>query len=243
MHTKDDEEFLIMWKASSELNGPVWEKALKYLSRKNILLILEMVKDKEARLFYLREAFTFGWSREELIWQINSDLSGRAGRMLTNFEGKLAPGLWETARQSLNAPADFHLSLTHPINSEWDLTEALADDITAFLTGLGKGFSYQREQFRLRDCRLDFLLYHSEFNCHVIVEMKMTKFKAEYIGKMNRYLEEADLLFEHERKNNCIGLIYCTDLDDQHVISALKNSNKPIGVAAYLVDGRSPRAA
>lgn len=242
MSTKDGEELIELLKARREIDGPIWDKAFQYLSQRHILLTSRMVKDNKAREFYLKQAYTFGWSREKLVRQINSDLYARAGKMLTNFEGKLAPDLLEMAGQSFNAPADFHLSLKHPIRSELKLTTALAGQVSAFLTGLGKGFSYQREQFRLKNCRPDFLLYHSEFNCPVIVEMKMTKFKSEYVGKMNCYLEDANLLFEHERQNNCIGLIYCTSLDEQHVISALKSSNKPIGVATYLVDGRPPHA-
>ena len=91
-------------------------------------------------------------------------------------------------------------------------------------------------KFRLKAYITDFLLYHTELKCFVIVEMKMGKFKAEYIGKMNSYLEEADRILKNEGQNNCIGLIYCTCMDDEHVISALKDSNKPIGYF-YLLNG------
>jgi hypothetical protein len=122
------------------------------------------------------------------------------------------------------------------ISNERDLTEAFVKNVDIFLAGLGRGFSYKKVQFRLKGYITDFLLYHTELKCFVIVEMKMGKFKAEYIGKMNSYLEEADRVLKNERQNNCIGLIYCTSMDDEHVLSALKDSNKPIGVATYLLN-------
>lgn len=226
-----------------EVDISLLERFSHYLTSTHFFIILEKVKEPEARLFYLEEACSRSWTCGELKRQIDSKLYARAGEILMNFEGKLAPDLTDTARRYFNAPADFHLKTPAPFDNELAFTEALAKDAPAFLTGLGRGFSYQQNQFRLKNYIPDFLLYHTRLNCHVIAEMKMTKFKAEFIGKMNSYLEETDRLLGNDWQHPCIGLIYCTDMDNDQVISALKNSNKPIGVATYLIDGRAPRAA
>jgi predicted nuclease of restriction endonuclease-like (RecB) superfamily len=219
------------------------ERFRHYLTTTHFFIVLEKVKEPEKILFYLEEACLHRWNCDELKHQIDSKLYARAGGILMNFEGKLPPDLTNIARRYFNAPADFHLKTLAPFDNELAFTEALAKDAPAFLTGLGRGFSYKQKQFRLKNYIPDFLLYHTELNCHVIAEMKMTKFKAEFIGKMNSYLEETDLLLGNDRQRPSIGLIYCTDMDNDQVMSALKNSNKPIGVATYLIDGRSPRAA
>jgi predicted nuclease of restriction endonuclease-like (RecB) superfamily len=226
--------------AYQEIDSVVLKQALPRLSWTHHIKLTKMVKEPAALLFYLQESCVAGWSLAEMVRQINSGLYERAGRMRTNFEGKLSPELLTITRQYFNDPAYFDLSSADDITNERDLTEALVKNIEIFLAGLGRGFSYVKVQFRLKAYITDFLLYHTELNCFVIVEIKMGKFKVEYIGKMNSYLEEANRFLKNERQNDCIGLIYCTAMDGELVLSALKDSNKPIGVATYLINAPLP---
>ncbi|HCJ1109665.1 TPA: DUF1016 family protein [Legionella pneumophila] len=62
-------------------------------------------------------------------------------------------------------------------------------------------------------------------------ELKMSRFKAEYAGKMNLYLKLLDEKVKLSHENNSIGLILCTDRNDVEVDYVLPDTIRPIGVA------------
>ena len=91
------------------------------------------------------------------------------------------------------------------------------------------------------DYYIDLLFYHTILHCYVAVELKNTKFKPEYIGKMNFYLTALDETVKTESDKNSIGLILCRDKDKLTVEYALKDVNKPIGVSSYEIQKYLPK--
>jgi len=201
------------------------------------VILLDKVKDKPEREFYIQKALENGWSRDVLSLQIKSNLYQRQGGSLTNFEQKLPTPQSDLARQLLKDPYIFDfLTLTEDYQ-EKDLESALTQHITKFLLELGAGFAFVGRQYHLevggQDFYLDLLFYHLKLRCYVVIELKKGKFLPEYAGKLNFYLSVVDDVLRTEQDQPSIGLLICQDKNKVVAEYALKNINKPIGVSEY----------
>ena len=85
------------------------------------------------------------------------------------------------------------------------------------------------------------LFYHTKLHCYVVIELKNTKFKPEYAGKVNFYLSAVDDLVKDEQDNPSIGIILCREKDKFSVEYSLKDINKPIGVSSYEISKYLPK--
>ena len=110
---------------------------------------------------------------------------------------------------------------------------------------LGKGFAFVGSQYHLeigdQDFYLDLLFYHLRLRCYVAIDLKIDEFKPEYAGKMNFYLSAVDDLLRHPDDAPTIGLILCKGRNAVIVEYALRDSTKPMGVAAYRVSLKLPK--
>jgi len=80
---------------------------------------------------------------------------------------------------------------------------------------------------------VDLLFYNRKLNCLVAIELKTGKFLAEYVSKMNLYLEILDETVKEPHENPAIGIILCAEKNNIIVEYSLRNAPKPIGVAKY----------
>lgn len=82
------------------------------------------------------------------------------------------------------------------IISEKILQKLILEDITSFLDELGTGFTFIRNEYKIKigDTYnyIDLLLYNIEYNCYVVVELKITKLKKEHIGQIQVYMNYID---------------------------------------------------
>jgi len=110
-------------------------------------------------------------------------------------------------------------------------------DLRHFLIELGPDFCFIGEEFRLQvggeDFFLDLLFYHRGLQCLVALELKITRFKPEHLGKLEFYLEalDRDVRKPHERPS--IGILLCASKDNEVVEYALSRSLSPALVAQY----------
>ncbi|MCK4517793.1 DUF1016 domain-containing protein [Candidatus Babeliales bacterium] len=122
-------------------------------------------------------------------------------------------------------------------HNEQEVEQGLIDHIQKFLLELGKGFAFVGRQEHLvvddTDFYIDLLFYHTKLRCYVVIELKNTDFKPEYAGKLNFYLSAVDDLIRHPEDRPTIGLLLCKTKNDFIAEYALKDINKPIGVAEY----------
>ncbi|HEY3295265.1 MAG TPA: PDDEXK nuclease domain-containing protein [bacterium] len=201
------------------------------------VFVLDLVHDSAEREWYIRETIEHGWSRNVLVHQIESGLYHRKGKTLTNFEHTLPSPQSELAQQILKDPYNFDfLSLGEDVK-ERDLHRGLLAHLREFLLELGVGFSFVGSEYHLEvdgeDYHLDLLFYHLRLRCFVVIELKVGKFKPEYTGKMNFYLSAVDDLLRHETDHPTVGLILCKDRSRVIVEYSLRDSSRPMGVAAY----------
>lgn len=127
---------------------------------------------------------------------------------------------------------------------ERELERNLTHHIQAFLLELGVGFAFVGSQYHLevggQDYYLDLLFYHLKLRAFVVVELKVGDFKPEYAGKMNFYLSAVDDLVRQEGDEPSVGLILCKSNNRVVVEYALRDTQKPLGVASYQLTASLP---
>ncbi len=201
------------------------------------VVILDKVKDPDARLWYAQQTTVYGWSREILKIQIDSQIYQRQGQAINNFERTLPPGESDLARNVLKDPYVFDFLSLGQEAQERDLERALVEHISEFLLELGAGFAFVGKQFPLavggQEFKLDLLFYHLKLRCYVVVELKINEFQPEYAGKLNFYLSIVDDLLRHPTDAPTIGILLCRSKNEIVAEYALRDINKPMGVAEW----------
>jgi YhcG PDDEXK nuclease domain len=124
-----------------------------------------------------------------------------------------------------------------PDARERDLEEALVAHVQRFLLELGVGFAFVGRQVHLevgaKDFYVDLLFYHLKLRCFVVIDLKAVPFEPEFAGKMNFYLSAVDAEMRHPHDKPSIGLLLCKGKERLVVEYALRDLNKPIGVAEW----------
>jgi len=127
---------------------------------------------------------------------------------------------------------------------EREVEKALIYHMEKFLLELGVGFAFVGRQYHLevskKDYYIDLLFYHLKLRCFVVIELKDKEFKPEYTGKLNFYLSAVDDLLRHSNDNPTIGIILCKTKDNATAEYALRDINKPIGLAEYRLTDALP---
>ena len=202
----------------------------------NIVLI-EKIKDINQRIWYSQKVIEHGWSRSILETQIKSLLYQRQGKAVTNFSKTLPDPHSDVAKQSFKDPYLFDFLTLRDNYVEHELEQGLIDHVQQFLLELGQGFAFVGRQYHLQigkqDFYIDLLFYHFKLRCFVVVELKSSAFKPEYTGQLNFYLSAVDDLLRESNDKPTIGLLLCKTKDDVVAEYALRDINKPIGVADY----------
>jgi predicted nuclease of restriction endonuclease-like (RecB) superfamily len=203
-------------------------------------VLLERVKNITQRLWYARKAIEYGWSRSMLETWIKSDLFNREGKAVTNFTKTLPVPQSDMAQQALKDPYVFDFLTLHQEHIEHDIEQGLIDNVQKLLLELGKGFAFVGRQYHItvgkNDYYIDLLFYHFKLRCFVVVELKARPFDHRDAGQLNFYLSVVDDLLRHPDDKPTIGLLLCKTKDNVIAEYALRDINKPIGVAGYETD-------
>ena len=97
--------------------------------------------------------------------------------------------------------------------SEKVLQKLILEDIPSFLDELGNGFTFVRNEYKIkigdRYNYIDLLLFNYEFNCFVAVELKVSELKKEHIGQIEFYMNYIDKNLKNINQNKTIGIIIC----------------------------------
>lgn len=169
--------------------------------------------------------------------QIESNLYSRQGKAIHNFKNTLPQADSDLANALLKDPYNFDfLNLTAQVK-EQELEQKLVENITRFLLELGKGFAYMGRQFEItvggKDFKTDLLFYHTKLKRYVIIELKVTAFEPEFLGKLNFYLSAIDKLVKEPEDKPTIGILLCKNKNNVVVDFALQDINKPMGVSEF----------
>lgn len=202
----------------------------------NIILI-QKIKDRELRYWYIQKILEHGWSRNILSLMISSEVHKREGKLVSNFKDILPSYESDLVQQSFKDPYLFDfLTIEKPFR-ERELELNLIKHMEKFLIELGSGFAFVGRQYKLEvgdeDFYIDLLFYHLKLRCYVVVELKTGKFKPEYSGQVNFYCSAIDAKVAHKDDKPTIGLILCQEKNQIVAEYSLKNMSQPIGISEY----------
>ena len=129
-------------------------------------------------------------------------------------------------RDFIKEPIIIKNNLDYNDISEKVLKKLILEDIDSFLKELGNGFCYIGSEYKIKIGTnynyIDLLLYNIEFNCYVVVELKVTELKKEHIGQIEVYMNYIDSNLKKINQDKTIGIIivrknnkfimeYCSD--------------------------------
>ena len=208
------------------------------------LIIMEKSKDDLECEFYIRMTKKFGWTKNVLIHHIENNSYQKTLINQTNFNSTISPEIRNQAKLAIKDEYSFGFLELGDEYSERQLEKAILSKIEPFLREMGGVFAFIGSQYRLEiddtEFFIDLLLYHRRLHALTAIEIKIGDFKPEYVGKMQFYLTALDDTVRTEGENPSIGIILCKSKKKTIVEYALRDSNKPIGVASYQIISELP---
>jgi len=198
--------------------------------------LIMTLKSAEEREFYLRLTAKEKYSVRELERQIDSSLYERTmlgNQKLSAVLRELHPAIDNTFKDSyvlefLGLPSE---------HSEGHLQKALTANMKRFILELGGDFIFVGEEYRLQvgnsDFFVDLLFFHRGLSALVAFELKIEKFKPDHLGQINFYLEALDRDVKKPHENPSIGVLLCSDKDDEVVEYAMSRPLSPTLIAHY----------
>lgn len=197
------------------------------------------VEDADERNFYEKECINSGWSVRELKRQIDSCLFQRL--LLSNGKQNKEKVLELSKQgQTISKPDDIlkepyvfeflGIKENKPI-LESDLEKSLINNLPNFLMELGKGFMYVGNQKRITldnntHYYVDLVFYNKVLKSYVLIDLKMTDMRPEYVGQMNMYLNYYNKEIRDEGDNETIGIILCkgkNEITMEYALGGLSN--------------------
>ena len=216
-------------------------KLFKKLSWTHFIELMR-IEENLKRAFYEIQILQNTWSVRELKRQLDSLLYERVG-LSRDKEGvlKLAETgeIFTKPAEIIRDPYIFEfLELKgKELYSETDLEKALIDDLEKFLLELGQGFCLIARQKRItfdnEHYYIDLLLYNRRLKCLFAIDLMLGKFKHEYAGAMNFYLNYLQKEETEADENPPIGLILCSKKNETHVEYALGGLENQVFVSKY----------
>ena len=191
------------------------------------------------RYWYITQAVANGWSRNVLQMQIESNLFARqiTTKKVSNFSARLPKPQSELANYLMKDPYIFDMMGQTDKMAERDIERQLVSHITKYLLEMGSGFAFVAKQKHFEvgdsDFYADLILYNIQLHAYVVIELKATLFKPEYMGQLNFYINVVDDTLRGEHDNKTIGLLLCNGGDKVVAQYALSGYDQPIGVSNY----------
>lgn len=207
---------------------------LTQISWTNHLAIMSKAKTIEERHFYITLCIKESYSSRELERQMESAYYERYMLSKEKVLPEPIKGLKENPFMDTYVVEFLDLP---KIYKEQDFRKALIHNMKDFILELGKDFTFIDEEYRVQvggeDFAIDLLFFHRGLQCLVAFELKIGKFKPEYISKMDFYLEALDRQKKKEHENPSVGLILCASKNDEVVEYAMSRSMSPMLVSEY----------
>ncbi|EJP32644.1 PF06250 family protein [Prevotella sp. MSX73] len=198
------------------------------------------------RYWYITQAVANGWSSNVLQMQIETNLFARqiTTKKVSNFSARLPKPQSDLANYLMKDPYIFDMMGQTEAMNERDIERQLVQHITKYLLEMGSGFAFvaQQKHFEVGDSDFyaDLILYNIQLHAYVVIELKATPFKPEYMGQLNFYINVVDDTLRVEHDNKTIGLLLCNGGDKVVAQYALSGYDQPIGVSDYQLSKAIP---
>ena len=158
------------------------------------------------RYWYITQAVANGWSSNVLQMQIETNLFAQqiTTKKVSNFSARLPKPQSDLANYLMKDPYIFDMMGQTDKMAERDIERQLVSHITKYLLEMGNGFAFvaQQKHFEVGDSDFyaDLILYNIQLHAYVVVELKATPFKPEYMGQLNFYINVVDDTIRGEQR-------------------------------------------
>ena len=173
-------------------------------------LVLLSIKNKNEIYYYIKQVSKRNLSKRQLQKIIKNKEYDRLpeetkNKLITKEESKL--------EDLIKNPILIKNSNNYENISEKVLQTLILEDIPSFLEELGTGFTFIKNEYKIRIGDrynyIDLLLFNYEYNCFIVIELKVTELKKEYIGQIEIYMNYIDKNIKKINQDKTIGIIIC----------------------------------
>ncbi|MBO7145934.1 MAG: DUF1016 family protein [Salinivirgaceae bacterium] len=206
--------------------------------------ILHKTKNIDEVLFCIHEAVVHQWDKYTLRNILKAGIPQPEHSVPNNFVQTI-PNT-KSAMKAIRMFKDEYLldyiNVEDIDAQEKDVDERLVEqriiqNIKRFIMTLGRDFAFVGNQYHLEiygeEMWSDLLFFNRELNALVAVELKVGKFKPAYLGQLNAYLQVLDDKVRKPHENPSIGIVLCKSANQAYAEYAIRDYNKPMGVATY----------
>ena len=203
------------------------------------------VSDENARLWYTKEASDEGWSSRTLDRNIATQYYYRL--MQSPKKDDVVNEMLQKNQD--NQKTQYEL-LKNPIVAEFlgfkaensflesDLESAILTHIRDFLMEMGRGFAFVARQQHIvtetDDYYIDLVFYNIELKCYVLIDLKMGKITHQDVGQIDMYVRMYDELKCKENDNPTIGILLCSETDEDIARYSILHDNDRLFMSKYL---------
>lgn len=181
------------------------------------------IKDDNELIYYINIAYERNLSKRELREKIKNK---EYQRMPIETKNKIVSKDKIEVKDLVPNPILIRNRNNTEIVTEKALHNLILEDIESFMKELGNSFSFIGSEYKIkigdRNHYIDLLLFNIKFNCYVVVELKVTEFKVEYISQVQKYMNYIDKNIKEISNNNTMGILiykrenkfvieYCSD--------------------------------
>ncbi len=218
-------------------------KSRKILSWSHYSILIQVV-DEKAREWYTKEALEQTWSVRTLQRNISSQYYYRL--LKSQIKEPVIEEMKEKTKDDLLNKLEF---VKNPVIAEFlgfspkqsftesELEKSIISNIQKFLIELGKGYAFVARQLHIHtekeDYYIDLVFYNYILKCFVLVDLKTSKITHQDIGQMDMYIRMFDELKRGEDDNPTIGIILCSDTDEDIAKYSMLNGNEQLFASKY----------
>ena len=233
--------FYSFYKAYPEIfHSPSGKLLLSWTHYRTLL----QVNDKAARDWYEKEALEQTWSVQALQRNISSQyyyrmLQTQKKDLVENEMKELTSKYQNDKLEFIKNPvvAEF-LGLSSSTDfTESDLETSILSNLQKFLMELGKGYAFVARQQHIhtekKDYFIDLVFYNYILKCFVLIDLKTEKITHQDVGQMDMYIRMYDELKRSEGDNPTIGIVLCSDTDEDIARYSILHGNEQLFASKY----------
>ena len=173
-------------------------------------LVLLSVKDSNAVNYYIDQIFKRNLSKRQLQEVIKSK---EYERLPNETKNKIIKEEKLEVKDLVPNPILIKNTNNIEIITEKVLHNLILEDIPSFMKELGNGYSFIDDEYKIKigDTyhKIDLLFFNIKYNAYVVVELKVSEFKVEYISQVQKYMNYIDKNIKEITNNNSIGILIC----------------------------------
>ena len=200
----------------------IWKPLVSKLSWTNLLLIMPL-KDKNKMNYYINQCLIYNLKKKQLQKKIKNN---KYDRLNKKTKDKLILNNNLDIVEYIPNPIIIKNKENVEIITEKVLHNLIIENLPSFMKELGTGYSFIDNEYKIKIGQrynyIDLLLFNYEFNCFVVIELKVTELKKQYIGQIQIYMDYIDKNIRKSYHDKTIGIIICKR-NNEYIIEYCSN--------------------